>query len=254
MATDPNESELSFPRPPIVEAVIERRFADPIKLDMIETLRRKFESDYPAIGQLKEMTFAIVPVGAEPQIGQNTVGYRLTNLTGSAIVVINTHAIAVSRLAPYPGWREFSRETRDIFEIARGIMGYSTLNRIGVRYINRLDIPIVIESGHPVPFRLEDYILIYPEYPESLFPAVQSYTMQCVAFLVEISSRSTISVATVPSPVPGRIGIVFDIDIAREANVPQREDEISSLLELIRSEKNRLFVSSLTEKAKALFQ
>jgi hypothetical protein len=37
------DSELSFARPPIVEAVIERRFPDPIDIQTIEALRKRFE-------------------------------------------------------------------------------------------------------------------------------------------------------------------------------------------------------------------
>ncbi len=99
-------SELYFARPPIVEAVIERRYSKPIDLATIESLRKRFEREYPAVGQLNEMSLAINPVGAPPQFSQNTIGYRLTNLAGNAIIVFTTHTIVFSRVAPYPGWNE----------------------------------------------------------------------------------------------------------------------------------------------------
>ncbi len=200
------------------------------------------------------MSLAINPVGAPPQFSQNTIGYRLTNLAGNAIIVFTTHTIVFSRVAPYPGWDEFSAGASDVFRIARGIMGYSEIGRIGVRYINRIDIPIVYDSGKPVPVRLEDYLLIYPEYPESVFESVQGYTMQCVATLPSIASRATVNVATTQPPAPRFGSIIFDIDIGRESEVPQREDEISTLLNLIRNEKNRIFSNCLTEKAKDAVQ
>ena len=248
------DSELNFARPPIVEAVIERRFPDPIDLATIETLRKRFEREYPAIGQLSEMSLTINPVGAAPQVSQNTVGYRLTNLAGNTIIVFTTHTIAFSRVAPYPGWHEFSAGAADLFRISRGIMGYSTIGRIGVRYINRIDIPVEHDSGHPVPIRLEEYLLIYPEYPESVFGSMQGYTIQCITPLHIIESRATINVATAQPPAPRFASIIFDIDIGRESDVPQREDEISGLLDSIRTEKNRIFADCLTEKAKALFR
>jgi acetyl-CoA C-acetyltransferase len=42
------------------------------------------------------MTVAINPIGAAPQISQNPVGYRMANLAGSAIIVLNTQTIAFS--------------------------------------------------------------------------------------------------------------------------------------------------------------
>jgi len=134
------------------------------------------------------------------------------------------------------------------------MMSYSKIGRIGVRYINRLDVPVGHGSGQPVSVQPRDYLLIYPEYPESAFGSVQDYTMQCVTALPGIASRATISVATTPSPVPHCESIIFDIDIGRETEVPQREDQIFSLLDSIRVEKNRIFADCLTDKAKALFQ
>jgi uncharacterized protein (TIGR04255 family) len=246
--------ELNFARPPIVEAVIERRFPDPIDLSVIEDLRKKFEREYPAVDQLNEMSLAINPIGAAPQVSQNSVGYRLTNLAGNTIIVFTTHTIAFSRVAPYPGWHEFSAGAAEVFRISRGIMSYSTIGRIGVRYINRIDIPVEYNSGHPIPFRLEEYLLIYPEYPESVFGPVQGYTLQCITSLPNIASRATINVASAQSPAPRFGSIIFDIDIGRESDVPQREDEISDLLDSFRAEKNRIFADCLTAKAKALFQ
>jgi uncharacterized protein (TIGR04255 family) len=253
MADDPGISEISFARPPIVEAVIERRFAEPFSHEVMEDLRRKLESDYPAISQLNSMSWAINALGAVPEVSQNIVGYRLANLSGDAIVVITTQSLAFARLAPYPGWREFSKQGTGLFRVARKMMDYMQIGRIGVRYVNRLDIPFTLEQGTPVPIQMEDYILIHPEYPAGLFPPAQSYSMQAVTLLPDIHSRLTINVATVPSPFPGRTGIIFDIDIGRESEIPQREDEISNILDAIRSEKNRIFLSCLTDKAKALF-
>jgi uncharacterized protein (TIGR04255 family) len=133
-------------------------------------------------------------------------------------------------------------------------MDYSEIGRIGVRYINRVDIPIEYDSGKPIPVRLEDYLLIYPEYPESVFGPVQGYTMQCIAPLPGIMSRATISVATTQPPAPRFGSVIFDIDIGRESEVPQREDEITGPLNSFRNEKNRIISNCLTEKAKALFR
>ena len=78
--------------------------------------------------------------------------------------------------------------------------------------------------------------------------------MQCITFLPKVAGRATINVATAQPPAPRFGSIIFDIDIGRESDVPQREEEISGLLDSIRTEKNRIFVDCLTDKAKALFQ
>jgi uncharacterized protein (TIGR04255 family) len=253
MANNHSDSELNFTRPPIVEAVVERRFGTPLSMDTMDNLRRKFEREFPAVSQMNEVSIAINQGVPQPQVNQSTVGYRLVNQAGLAVILLTTQAITFARLAPYPGWREFSTAAEEVFRTARDTMGYSTFSRIGVRYINRLDIPSANESGAVAAIRPEEYILIYPEYPEAVIPNIHGFTLQCVAPLPAIDCLATINVSTVQSPVPRHISLVFDIDVGRNANVPQREDEIAGLLEAIRREKNRIFDSCLTKKMKEYF-
>jgi uncharacterized protein (TIGR04255 family) len=253
MSAGTKDSELHFARPPIVEAVIERRFANPISPETLESLRHAFEREYPAVSQMNNVSIAINEPTTQAQVNQTTVGYRLVKLDGAAVILLTSQSISFSRVAPYLGWHDFAQNSTHIFQVARNIMGYSALSRIGVRYINRLDIPAFDKDGVRSPIRPEHYILIYPEYPEIVIPQVHGFTMQCVTALQNVDCQATINVATVVSPVPDHISLVFDIDVGRNNNVPQREDEIANLMEAIRSEKNRIFSSCLTDRMKEYF-
>jgi uncharacterized protein (TIGR04255 family) len=61
------------------------------------------------------------------------------------------------------------------------------------------------------------------------------------------------TIAAIQSPVPHREGLLLDIDIGRTTHVPQLEREIQQLLDQIRHEKNRIFESSITDRARELF-
>jgi len=253
MAHDQTDSELKFARPPIVEAVMERRFATHLSPDTLNTLRLAFEKKFPAVAQMNEVSIAIGQSGVDTRVTHTTAGYRLVDPEGTAVIMLSAQSIVFSRLAPYPGWADFSDAATRVFQTAREIMGYSTLSRIAVRYVNRIDVPLVDETGAPVAVSAKDYILIHPEYPATAIPQILGFTMQCVAPLEEIECMATINVAATPSPVPNHGSFVFDIDVGRNSNVPQKEDEIASLMELIRHEKNRIFVSCLTNKTKETF-
>lgn len=242
-----------YARPPIVEAVIERRFSRPIEFDVVNRVRRKFEASYPAVEQTAELSFALTAGGAPPEVRQNPLGYKMFSLDGAAIVLISTQAIAFSRLAPYPGWAEFNAGASLVFEVTREVTGFMPLGRIGVRYVNRLDLPLS-EGPRPTLVRMEDYILIRPEYPESLTPFTRGFTLQCVFEVQVPDCVGIMNIATVQSPVPARNGVLFDIDVGRELNVPQKEEDIQRLLGLMRNEKNRIFETSLTPKTKELFR
>jgi len=245
-------TEEDYARPPIVEAVIERRFANPIDFEVVNELRRRFESDYPAVDQTAEFALAINAAGAVPELRHSPLGYRMVSREGTAIIVVSTQGVAFSRLAPYPGWSEFSAGAAEIFKVSREVTGYVPIARLGVRYINRLDIPM-LSGPTPSAVRMEDYVLVRPEFPDSLTPYTSGFTLQCVFEVQVPDCLCTMTVATVQSPVPGHNSVVFDIDIGRNINVPQNETGIQELLDLIRIEKNRIFETSLTARMKELF-
>jgi uncharacterized protein (TIGR04255 family) len=242
-----------YPRPPIVEAVIERRFATPVDFDLVSELRKKFGREFPAVDQTAEFYFAFGSEGVQPQLRQTPVGYRLVHKAGTDIVVLTTQAIAYSRLAPYPGWTAFCARASEVFAVAHGVTGYVPLGRIGVRYVNRLDIRREKEDDLSTPLRVEDYMLVYAQYPRDVISA-RGFTLQCVFDLPDAACIGTINVGSVPSPLPGHESFVFDIDIGRNSDVPQNERDIRELMDTIRSEKNRIFESCLTDRMKDHFR
>jgi uncharacterized protein (TIGR04255 family) len=248
MDQTPSDSEMDFARPPITEAVIERRFSVALAADVLDRLRQKFESGFPAVSQLME--FAVGVEGTHAQMSQSMSGYRLVNKEGTAIVVLTAQAIAYSSLAPYPGWAGFSAGAADMFRTVHDVLGYIPLARLGVRYVNRLDIPTSTDSDR---MQLENYILVHPEYPEAILPELRAFTMQSVYFFEDLECLVTLNVASVPPPVPHHTSLLFDIDIGRNINVPQKEDDINILLNSIRREKNRIFNFCLTDRMKGMF-
>lgn len=241
-----------YARPPIVEAVIERRFANPVNFEVVNAIRRKFEGAYPAIVQTAEFALEISAPGEVPELRHSPLGYKMVSQNGLAAIIVSTQVVAFTRLAPYPGWSEFRAGGAEVFKVSREVTGYVPIARLGVRFINRLDIPMGSDAT-PTFVKMDDYILVRPEFPDSLTPHTTGCTLQCVFEAQVPDCLCTMTVATVQSPVPGHSSIVFDIDIGRNINVPQNEAGIQELLDLIRVEKNRIFETSLTARMKELF-
>jgi uncharacterized protein (TIGR04255 family) len=128
-------------------------------------------------------------------------------------------------------------------------MGFAPLKRVGLRYLNRLDIPV----PSTMPISLEDYLTVSPRYPEDELPGLQTFTMQTVHGLPTLECLATITVAAAASPVPMHTGFIIDIDVGRNESVPQSEDEIRNLLASMRDEKNRIFELCITEATRKLF-
>src|SRR6202007_3259742 len=87
-----------------------------------------------------------------------TLGNRLSTEDQTQIVLAWPAQFVFSQLAPYPGWDVFFERFRRDWGLWKRTLGYRKITRIGVRYINRIDIPAAIT---PI-IQQEDYLNIYP--------------------------------------------------------------------------------------------
>jgi uncharacterized protein (TIGR04255 family) len=209
-----------------------------------------FSRNFPIVEQLNQIDIQIQIERKHPTANNSVVGFKLVDRDSTSIVSVTLPSISYSRLAPYNGWDIFSQESTNILSDLKRLIGYRAISRIGVRYVNRLDIPLPEDN---VLVRLEHYIRVYPEYPEHSFPPLDAFTMQANFSLHEIKCLAMVTVASVPSPLPRHMGIILDTDIGRQADVPQSDKDIRELLNVIRGEKNRVFEACITDAARELF-
>ena len=242
--------EISYKRPPITEAVIEFRFAQPLELSTVEKARDRFSKEFSTVAKLEQLEWQIGGDPVHPSVNTFTAGFRLHNADSSEIIIISAFTLSFSTVAPYKGWATFSDSAMKIYGRFRELVGYTQIFRIGLRYINRLDIP---QTNPPSLIRLEDYIKIHPNYPEDVLPALGAFTVQCVFTLPEGNTTATISVASVASPLPTHFSILLDIDIGRVNDVPQKESEIREVLDVMRGQKNRIFEQCITDASRKTF-
>jgi uncharacterized protein (TIGR04255 family) len=69
-------------------------------------------------------------------------GQRLTAHEQAGIAIINTVSLVTSCLAPYPGWPKLREQAHANWTDCVAVAGNRQIARIGVRYINRVDIPL----------------------------------------------------------------------------------------------------------------
>ena len=121
------------------------------------------------------------------------------------------------------------------------------LSRIGVRYINRIDVP----SDAADRVRLEDYLTIYPQMPNG--PPMLGYIMQVLRDVGEDNCRLIINSGSVVSPLIGFVSFLLDLDVFRENDLPRRDEELWKFIDRMREHKNQIFESCITQQARTIF-
>ena len=188
--------EQPYKRPPITEAVIGIRFADPLDSVTLDKVAAALKPLYPREDTLRsvQIPFTLNPTAPSPHtIGQ--IGYRLSSLDQAHILILmpTPPSLTMSQLAPYPGWDQFfGRFCRD-WGVWKKSVGYRKINRVGVRYINRIDIP----TADPVVYE-EQFLNVYPHVPEVLGPVLQ-YAVQTQLPITYIGCILNMNSSVVPS-------------------------------------------------------
>jgi uncharacterized protein (TIGR04255 family) len=241
----------SYKRPPITEAVIQIAFNTPMNSDDLKKADSNFARLYPNHKYSRNIE---VEVGMPPRLElapaakfNDEQGHRRSTDDQTQIIILWPTSLVFSQLSPYPGWDQFfGRFVRD-WTLWKKVVGYRRISRVGVRYINRIDIPM---SGPVTEY--ERFLNVYPHLPETLGP-VSAYGTQVQLPVPEIDGRIIINSSSVPSPLLAHMSFLFDQDIVKENDVPQNDDGLYNLLNEIHDKKNAIFEACITNSARELF-
>ncbi len=236
-----------YDAPPIIEAVIQLRYAEPLPKSLykklLKRLKREYANELPQITKGASLDFA-----QEKAAFTAEVQARLSSPDETDVLIVADAFQTWSHLAPYDGWQPFvERCMRDV-RIAQEVTGFRKLARIGVRYINRIDIPA--NEGEVTWY--EHYLTINLTLPP-MCDTVNSYGWRFERDFADLGLLAIVQSATTAPVIPKHAAFLLDIDVIAERNLPVKVDEIEGVLEKMRNLKNEIFETSITDKARASF-
>lgn len=156
----------AYKNAPITEAVCEFRFQPGNQWDlalpglMYEQLRKRF----PGREHGRRFEGRVVANGEVLQqriVQTDTI--RFLSKDKKRSIQLTPHQMAVSRFRPYSQWEDFLPLIRDGLRIYRKIVKPKGLQRIGLRYVNEIDIKCNDDK-----IQMEDYFNFYPFLGENL--------------------------------------------------------------------------------------
>jgi uncharacterized protein (TIGR04255 family) len=239
---------------PIVEAVIELQCDLPANTTIADLSRicDAIKADYPKKAEIQESTLE-VQAGPPPSTNsaQRHVGYKLDSQDDKQIVQIRMLAsgtsgsFAFSRLAPYDRWETFRAEGYRLWGKYRDLFN-PRIKRVGVRYINRIDIPSSGSGG----VNLDDYFLAAPRIPAALPQLMTGYFMR-----LQVPMNDGVLLVLTQSeaapPDPSFVSSLLDIDVSVQ---DENLDEASAWTRIdgLRDDKNMVFEACITNTVREL--
>jgi len=240
--------------PPITEAVVGINFVETLDEDTKSSLTKKLSAHYAVHQPIENLSVSVdlsatkgSQQTANTQVSKET-SHRFGSSDMTELALVFPKSFVVSQMAPYPGWEPFfERFTRD-WKLVRRALGFREIARIGVRFINRIDIPIegpIVEH--------EKYLNIYPHVSDK-YGALSAYAVQAQIFMDDMRCKLLLNSASIPSPLLNTASFLIDIDISRDIEVPQKDEDILNLVSSIRPRKNDVFESCVTDLSRGLFK
>lgn len=239
----------AYPKAPITEAVIELRVGHDVELSALEKITQRLKSHYAKSEPMRQVGFLIDNTGGSVSLHEDATGFRLSSDDQADIALLSPRFMTTARLAPYPGWEALRDRAKVNWTEWRALTPTHPIVRIGVRFINRIDIPTLDEKVN-----LDDYF--------TLQPRAEAFQTTLASFLVQVRFPTyqpnwIAGITTTPlqpNPVPGSMSIILDIDISREVDIPMHPEKLWPVIDEARNIKNDLFERALTDKTKALFR
>jgi uncharacterized protein (TIGR04255 family) len=242
----------TYKRPPITEAVIELRFAQQFSEKTIEKAASRLRKEYAHSEKDHRVDIMLDVDAQKSQFVPSPTGERLSSQDRADVTIFRPEAFVSSRLAPYCGWEVFIARVRRDWEVWRGEAGAVKLTRIGVRYINRIDIPIP-GPAEDTKIQLKDFVNVWPHTPTLDWGPLANFAFQAIRPLNRDECYVRLYSGTIESPLLGHAALALDLDIFRESALPMRDDELWTLLGRMRELKNYLFESCITDRSRELF-
>ena len=195
--SEDNTAVPTYSKAPITEALIEIQIKE-IEGASIKTVGDEIAKDllnrYPLRSAIRETTFRTHLDPEEPAASladSMLVGWRFVTNDGRQTANIRANGLAFSQISPYQTWERLREELSLVWTAYRSVVKPVEVVRLGMRYINRLDLPLPFND-------FKEYLRSTPELPPELPQLLNQYFFQASVFLQDVTSSLTLSHGLVP--------------------------------------------------------
>ena len=245
---DLTETFPRLPASPVVEAVLHWH-ARAGKTILGDELRKQLGERLPEYPEYRpqhqlELQAQFTADGSSTQVRpDNWHGFRLTSRDRLQIVQFTRDGIVFSRLAPYDNWDAFAAEGRRLWRVFVQLAEPSEVQRLGVRFINRI-LPVKLaDVGH--------HLASPPKCLEPLGLPMSGFLYQSLHDVpAEPFQINVVQTLQPPAPPqPGGFGLILDIDVFTTRAFLPVDDILGEHLAKMRWLKNKVFFGLMSKRA-----
>ena len=235
---------------PIIEAVCEFKPASDTKWDLTipGLIYRELGDTFPEKEERSLQNVEIKPTekGLQQKLTRdNRVLFFMPDK--KIFFQIGKKVMAIHCVKPYPKWGQFKPTIAKVYNTLRGIVAFDNLERIGLRYINRIEIP-------NSPTALKESFEFRPSLSEDLLGNLNSFFLGCEFNFSEGNDSCRVQLTKTDSEGPDTLAFILDIDYFLSKANSVTADNALDWVEKAKGHVNDIFKKCITEKLKNSFK
>lgn len=234
-----------YKNPPIIEALCAFQFEEDPNwtISIPGKLHDKISDKYPGTPrETRSVKRVIKEDGID--IFPEKIRLIIPNDDDTSLVAIEKNELSISVLNPYEGWSEFKPRIDYALEAYCGVTKVTNINRIGLRYINKIVIP-----NQSVDY--SEYFQCGPPRVPGLPSEIKGFVDRA-EYIAEDDIRIILHFAKIPD-TEGGSGYLLDLDVIKMFSEPQDMSSAIQFVDKLHEIEGNAFEALIREKARALF-
>src|SRR5260221_220466 len=236
----------TLPKAPITEAITEVKFVskdgaskEEDFLSFYNAIRERFPHRKQQLKIVHQVSFQL---GEEKSVieKREMAGFRFESDDRKDIVQVRHDRLSVHRLTPYTNWAAYSATAKELLAAFAQIFPLSGVQRIGLRYLNRIELPLPVDD-------IRKFCLLFPETPPEVPQLWSNFLMRFSHKDRETNAQGTVTLTLDPDSAksPALLPLILDIHAfyRYEAPVSPNSEELWQDAAKLRDVKNRIFFS-----------
>ncbi len=238
-----------YAQPPVVEALCEIFFHHSKWDPTVPGVFYQSISDrFPTKQEIKQVDLA-VELGKESAATKMSAvepRSRFLSADASRMVQVGRDLLVVNQLKPYPRFEDWQPLITEMLQHYRDIASPAGIQKIGLRYINRVTIP---ETGHP----MESYFRLYPEVPQTLGSAHGQFFLRLQIPARHGEHALIVTFGSTGADDPNSSAYLLDLYDICSAGEQLSVDLVNRRTNEAHENVEHAFENIITDKARALF-
>ena len=244
-------SSKKYKSPPIVEALCGIRFDPGPSWDLTIPgklqLQKGIEEFYTGTRQQSVIETSVhAPQGQKPnvEVREALARVQLLSEDGTRLISVGPDILSVNTLKPYDSWEDFKPRIESVLKAYYTVAKPKGINRIGVRYINRISIK-------KADAKINEYFQSNP-FESAALPNTINTFMSRVEYEYEDGVKLILTHAKQPSDSSDS-DFLLDLDVIWDKGHINELKKAMDVIEDLHTREGDAFEAMITDQARALF-